>query len=81
MEGDMNERILLEESAVWESLSAADGGLTRPRSLDELKARLHMLFRCMDQEAAQRDGLEAVTRSALDPAGHWPQGNMISSLI
>jgi hypothetical protein len=77
----MNERILQEEGAVWESLSAANGGLTRPRSLDELKARLHMLFRCMDQEAAQRDGLDVVTQSALEPVRRLSQGNMISSAI
>jgi hypothetical protein len=62
----MNEWILREQSVVRESLGAADGGLAKPRSLDELRDRIHVLFRHVDQAVVQHAGVHADSPGASD---------------
>jgi hypothetical protein len=77
----MNERILLEEGVIQESLGAADGGLAKPRSLDELRARIYVLFRHIDQQAGQHPSMHAVNRAGRGQVTQWPQREMVSNPI
>jgi len=69
------------DDVVQETLGAADESLTKPRSLDELRARVHVLFRRIDQEVVQYSGPEAVSQVGRDQVMHWPQGKALSSPI